>query len=64
MDIMKLAGAICGALVKDYEVYKNGSMSERQYKDFIAPRDHKITTYFSMVRIQIGSLTVEWATAS
>ena len=37
MDLLKLADGICGdVLVKDYAVYKNGSMSEYNNKNFIS----------------------------
>ena len=63
MDIMKLAGGICGGvLVKYYAVYKK--WINEWYKNFMAPGGYKITTYFSVVRIPLGSLTAKWATAS
>ena len=45
MDIVKLAGRICGGvLVKDYAVY-NGSMSKYNNKNFITLfKGHKINT--------------------
>ena len=46
MDILKLASGICrGVPVKDYAIYKNGSMSEYNNKNFITlKKGHKIFT--------------------
>ena len=38
MNLLKLTGEICGGMVvKDYAVYKNGSMSEYNNKKFYNP---------------------------
>ena len=49
MDIMKLAGGICGGfLVKDYAVYKNGSMSDTTTKFYGPLKSNKIWFYGSL----------------
>ena len=49
MDIMKLAGGICGRfLVKDYAVYKNGSISDTTTKFYGPLKSNKIWFYGSL----------------
>ena len=49
MDIMKLAGGICGRfLVKDYTVYKNGSISDTTTKFYGPLKSNKIWFYGSL----------------
>ena len=68
MDIIELAGGIHGGiLVKYYVVYKkwiNDCLATQKYKNFMVPGGYKITIYFSIVKLPLGSLTAKWATAS
>ena len=49
MDIMKLAGGICGRfLVKDYADYKNGSISDTTTKFYGPLKSNKIWFYGSL----------------